>query len=260
MVHKFYAIKNEKAIKTGTIISTAFALIIAGGSYFLGGFGRLFYTPGEGGVIFDEIIPTMLDVALPDLLIGVVIIMVLSASISTLSAIVLASSSTFTLDFLKGTVMKSMKAKTQVLTIRILCAFFVVLSVVIALNPNNLITTLMSLSWGALAGSFLGPFLYGLFWKRTTKAGIYTSLVSGVAINVANLVWGFMAPTSAGALSIVLSLIIVPAVSLVTPKMDRDFVEEIFSCYEEKVKVEVEHKFLLNEDENRGPEDTAKTV
>ena len=79
MVHKFYTIKNEKSIKAGTIISTLFALIIAGGSYFMGAFGRLYYTPpASGQPVFDNIVPEMLAGSLPDLLIGVVMILVLS--------------------------------------------------------------------------------------------------------------------------------------------------------------------------------------
>lgn len=251
MVHKFYTIKSEKAIKTGTVVSTVFALIIAGGSYFLGSFGRLFYQPaGDGTVAFDSIVPEMLSKSLPDLLVGVVIILVLSASMSTLSSLVIASSSTFILDFLMGLFLPKMDARRQVVTIKGLCAFFVLLSVLIAINPNSLITTLMSLSWGVLAGSFLGPFLFGLFWKGTTRLAVWASLISGIGINVANLFLGFTAPTTAGALSIVLSLVIVPVVSLVTPKLPRAQVDEVFRCYDEPVKVA--HKFRLTEDEDRG--------
>ncbi|WP_392392065.1 sodium:solute symporter family transporter [Youxingia wuxianensis] len=246
MVHKFYTIKNEKAIYTGTIISTLFALVIAGGSYFMGAFGRLYYTPGQDGkVIFDSIVPQMLGDCLPDILIGVVMILVLSASMSTLSSLVIASSSTFTLDFIKGIWIKDMKAKTQVAMIKVLCGFFIVLSVLIALNPNNLITSLMSLSWGALAGSFLGPFIYGLFWKGTTKLGVWASFITGIGINVVNLLSPFTAPTSAGALSMIVSLLIVPLVSLITPKLSKNHIQETFSCYDEKIPVS--HKFALDE-------------
>ena len=107
MVHKFYAIKSEKAIKTGTIVSTFFAIIVSGGCYFLGGFGRLFDSPAiykaDGSIVYDAIVPSMLA-TLPDILIGIVIVLVLSASMSTLSSLVLTSASTLTLDFIKGTI------------------------------------------------------------------------------------------------------------------------------------------------------------
>lgn len=246
MVHKFYTIKNEKAIKAGTLISTVFALVIAGGSYFMGAFGKLYYTPGEGGLVFDSIVPDMLSVALPDILIGVVLILVLSASMSTLSSLVITSSSTFTLDFLKGIWMKDMRPKTQMLLIRILCGAFIALSVVLALSPNALITTLMSLSWGALAGAFLGPFLYGLFSRNITRAAVWAGFVTGVGVTGANFFLKITTPILAGAAAIVASLIVVPLVSLVTPKLPRTVVDNSFACYYEPVQAP--HKLILEQD------------
>lgn len=246
MVHKFYTIKSEKSIKTGTIVSTVFALVISCGSYFMGGFGRLFVegdTPANG---YDSVVPAMLE-NLPDVLIGVVVILVLSASMSTLSSLVLTSSSTFTIDFVKGYIKKDLSGKGQMLLIRILCAVFIAISVVIALNPNNLISSLMSISWGALAGAFLGPFLYGLFWKGVTRAGVWAGFISGIAItgfgmittNFSITLPGVLqmvnTPLSMGAIAIVFSLIIVPVVSLLTPKLPAKHLEEAFSCYNEKV-------------------------
>ncbi len=250
MVHKFYTIKNEQAIKTGTVISTLFALVVAGGSYFHGSFGRLFISANaDGSVAFDDIVPAMVGTNLPDVLIGVVVILVLSASMSTLSSLVIASSSTFALDFLKPLFFKNLDAKKQILLIRILCGLFVLLSVVIALRPNQLITSLMSLSWGTLAGCFLGPFIFGLFWKGSTKAAVFTAFFLGIGINISNLFLHFTTPVIAGAGSMLLSLLIVPIVSLVTPKLSAEFLEETFACYDEKVTAA--HKLILNEDEDK---------
>lgn len=236
MIHKFYTIKDNKAIKSGTVISTFFALIIAGASYFMGAFGRLYYkVPESGKVIYDDIVPNMLQSALPNFLIGIVIILVLSASMSTLSSLVITSSSTCTLDFIKNIFFKDMKQKTQIVIIKVLCAAFILVSVLIALNPNSLITALMSLSWGALAGSFLGPFLYGLFWKKTTTASVWTSFGWGMGITALNAIFKITTPTIAGAIAIVGSLLIVPLVSLFTKKMNKNDIDEIFSCYDKKM-------------------------
>lgn len=242
MVHKFYAIKDEKAVKTGTIISTLFAVVVSGGCYFLGGFGRLFDTDAiknaEGGIIYDAIIPTMLN-TLPDILIGIVIVLVLSASMSTLSSLVLTSSSTLTLDFIKGNIIKEMDEKKQLLWMRILLVFFVVVSVVLALDPPTFIAQLMGISWGALAGAFLAPFLYGLYWKGVTKAAVWASFAAGVGITVLNMFLQFMdSPINAGAFAMAVGLVIVPVVSLITPKMKKEDTDRIFACYEEKVTVE----------------------
>ena len=241
MVHKFYAIKDEKSIKTGTIISTFFAIIVSGGCYFLGGFGRLFDTEAiydaKGNIVYDAIVPSMLS-TLPDILVGIVIVLVLSASMSTLSSLVLTSSSTLTLDLIKGNIVKDMTEKKQLLCMRIMLVFFVVVSVVIALDPPTFIAQLMGISWGALAGAFLAPFLYGLYWKGVTKAAVWASFVCGVGITVANMFFKFIAsPINAGAIAMVAGLIVVPVVSLITPKMKKEKVEEIFTCYDETVTV-----------------------
>ncbi|NLM96413.1 MAG: sodium/solute symporter, partial [Halanaerobiaceae bacterium] len=169
MVHKFYAIKDEDAIKRGTIISTLFAAIIGIGAYFTGSFGRLFLNntaPSD----MDMVMPVLLETALPDALMGVVIILVLSASMSTLSSLVLVSSSSIALDLIKGVINPDMKKERVMLVMRSLCAIFIAFAVVVAVNPNAIVT-LMALSWGTDASCFLALFLYGLYWKGTTNSG-----------------------------------------------------------------------------------------
>lgn len=256
MVQKFYAIKDEKSIRTGTVVSTIFAVIVAGGCYFLGGFGRLTDTDvaAEG---FDAIIPHLLE-CLPPILIGLVVILVLSASMSTLSSLVLTSSSTLTIDFIKGTIVPKMSEKKQVLTMRIMLVVFIAISAVIAIvqysSKITFIAQLMGVSWGALAGAFLAPFLYGLYWKKTTVGACWASFIWGAGIMTLNFisntwhVFSFPAqiqsPVNCGALAMVGGLIIVPIVSLVTPKPDQKMVEEAFSCYDETVTVA--HKKALD--------------
>ena len=241
MVHKFYAIKDEKAIRYGTIISTFFAIIVSGGCYFLGGFARLFDSPAiyaaNGSIIYDAIVPSMLA-TLSDILVGIVIVLVLSASMSTLSSLVLTSSSTLTLDFIKGNIMRDMDEKKQLLCMRVMLVFFIVISVVIALDPPTFIAQLMGISWGALAGAFLAPFMYGLYWKGVTKAAVWASFACGVLLTVSNMFFNFIAsPINAGAIAMIAGLIVVPVVSFVTPKMEKDKVEDIFECLDEKVAV-----------------------
>ncbi len=254
MVQKFYAIKDDKSIKTGTIVSTVFAVIVAGGCYFLGGFGRLFADNVNGSPKggFDGIVPQMME-KLPSLLFGLVIVLVLSASMSTLSSLVLTSSSSLTIDLIKP-FSKDMDEKKELKTMRAFIAMFLVISVVLAVitleNPKTVISTLMSISWGALAGAFLAPFMYGLFWKGVTKAAVMTSFICGVGITVVHmclytLKWGNLdlpqsigglslaSPINAGAFAMVFGLIIVPVVSLITRQKPEDKAnsEQVFECY-----------------------------
>ena len=240
MVHKFYSIKSERAVKTGTVISTLFAIVISCGSYFLGGFGRLFdgaeVRDASGNVIYDSIIPTMLS-RLPDLFIGIVVVLVLSASMSTLSSLVLTSSSTLTLDLIRDSFKKDMSEKRQLLIMRIFIFVFIAISVILALDPPTFIAQLMGISWGALAGAFLAPFLYGLYWKRTTKAAVWVSFATGVGFTVLNMFTKWMSSINAGALTMIAGLILVPLISLVTRRPDEKHTEAIFSCYNEVVTV-----------------------
>lgn len=265
MTHKFYAIRDEKDIKRGLVISTFFCLIVSGGCYLLGGFTRLFNTTEDGqglgaNVIqklsngkleFDAMVPNMLQTALPPLLIGLVVVLVLSASLSTLSALVLTSSTTLAHDLLRPASKGKMDDKKEFTTMRVLILFFLLVSVIIAMNKNAAITTLMSYSWGALSGSFLGPFLWGLFSKKTTKAAVWTSFAIGVISTVAHMCIftffkdsfaGFVkwaaslplnlaSPINAGALLMILSIVIVPVISAFTKPCEKETVDNAFAAY-----------------------------
>ena len=247
MVQKFYAIKDEESIKKGTIISTLFALVVSGGCYFLGGFGRLF--SDQIDVVkngYDSVVPTMLQ-NLGPALIALVVILVLSASMSTLSSLVIASSSTLTIDFIKGGFKKDMKEKTQLLLIRILVVVFIAISAIIALiqykSSVTFIAQLMGISWGALAGAFLAPFLYALYWKKTTKASCYVSFAFGSILMIVDMLKPSVlpqimrSPINCGSIAMLLGLVIVPVVSLLTPKPDEKKVSEVFACYEKTTQV-----------------------
>lgn len=186
---------------------------------------------------------------LPAILIAVVVILVLSASMSTLSSLVLASSSTLTLDFIKGNMIKEMDEKQQVKWMRALLVVFIVISVVLALiqyrSNVTFIAQLMGVSWGALAGAFLAPFLYGLYWKRTTKAACWVSFLFSTILMLANIFFRksfpalLQSPINAGAFCMLAGLVIVPVVSMFTKAPGQETLKQIFSCYEKKVTVSV---------------------
>ena len=262
MVQKFYAINNEDSIKKGTFISTFFALVVAGGCYFLGGFGRLFSDQIDIAANgFDSVVPTMLSTLSPGL-IALVVILVLSASMSTLSSLVIASSSTLTIDLIKDNIVKDMKEKSQVLMIRVLIVFFIAISTIIALiqykSSVTFIAQLMGVSWGALAGAFLAPFLYSLYWKGTTKISCWVCFIFGSVLMIVDMLGNLgvithilppimQSPINCGAIAMLAGLVIVPVVRLITPKPDKQIVEGCFACYTKKI--EVEQKTALADDE-----------
>ena len=264
MVGKFYSIKDEGSIKKGTIISTIFAIVVAGGCYFLGGFGKLYFDDmqaggyiTEKGVLFDKVVPTMLQDLAP-VVVALIIVLVLAASMSTLSSLVLTSSSTLTLDVVKPALEKKqqMNEKRSVLIMRLFIVFFVAVSAAIAILKDSVwadsvfIAQMMGVSWGALAGAFLAPFLYGLYCKKITKAAVAVSFIFGTGLEIIQLgiSVGWLSVKGVPALEFVFTnslysgvfamlggLVLVPIVSLFTQKTLPGGIEEKFSCYDTTV-------------------------
>ena len=264
MVARYYSIKSEKMIKKGAVVSTFFALFVAGGCYLLGSFGRLWagadslVKDAAGNLIkvgdlspmkFDEIIPAVLS-GMGEVMIGVVVVLVFAASISTLSSLVMTSATTLTLDFLKGHVVKNMGEKKQLLIVRALIVVFIVISSTIAIMQisgvfkGNLgfIADLMGVSWGALAGSFLAPFLYGLYWKRASKISVWCSFIFSTAVMILNVFFRsafpsiLQSPINAGAFCMLAGLVIVPVVSAFTKAPEKELIDDCFSNVKKQLK------------------------
>ncbi|MCR5751652.1 MAG: sodium:solute symporter [Kiritimatiellae bacterium] len=254
MVQKFYAIKNEGSIKKGTMISTIFAFVVAGGCYFLGGFGRLFsgvLDVGPNGIPaggFDAIIPKMLE-GLSPMLIALVVVLVLSASMSTLSSLVITSSSTFTIDFINGTVVRKMSDRSQVLCIRALIVVFIAISATLALvqykssSPIAFIAQMMGVSWGAMAGAFLAPFMYSLYSRKVSAASCWACFILAPAFTLVGVFFRdampdiLKSPINTGALAMLGGLVVVPVVSMFTRKPPKVLVDGSFACYQKTTVV-----------------------
>ena len=243
MIHKYYAIKDDAAIKKGTIISTIFAFIIGGAAYFTGALGRLFFIDNATGTAImpnsgnsDMIIPIMLEKALPSALMGIIIILILSASMSTLASLVLVSSSTISIDFIKGFVAPKMSDKSTVVFMRVCCVIFVALSYVMAIFKSETIVNLMSLSWGVISGMFLGPYLFGLWWKRTTKLGAWAGFATGGAVMLIGtivlnkgLLPTYITSPVISSFAMLASCVAVPLVSMVSTQMSTVHIKRLFA-------------------------------
>lgn len=183
-IHKYYAVRDNKAIMQGTIVSTAFALIIGFGAYFTGALSAFF--PEISGVGADNVIPHMLKIVIPTGLVGIIAVLILSASMSTLSSVSLASASVVAVDIYKGKINPEASDKKVNVTMKILCLIFIAVSVVLAiLNEQfqiSAIAYLMGLSWGVLAGCFIGPYVLGLLWKKVTTPAVWTSIIGSLVL------------------------------------------------------------------------------
>ncbi len=247
MIGKFYAIKDTAAIKRGTIISTIFCIVIGCGAYLIGSASRLILDGQlpEGGI--DSVIPAVLMKVLGGgtigiILLAVIMILLLSASMSTLEAVVLTSASAVAVDLIPSIRKKETKPETQMLLTRILCLVFVACSFIFATRNIPIIVSLMSFSWGVVSGCFIGPYIWGLFSKKITKIGACAGMISGLltvggATLVITLTDSFAAAASKspemGVAAMAVSMIVVPVVSLITKNKDKERIDEIFECYKE---------------------------
>jgi solute:Na+ symporter, SSS family len=232
MVQKFYAIKDESVIKVAAVITSLFAVVIVFSAYFTGAMTHIFYSAvplvnGQPG--FDRLIPGLLTTHLSPELMALILLLVLSASMSTLSSLVLVSSSAVAIDMYKGHVNPGVSSANSVAMMRFLSGLFILISFLIARYEFAFIVTLMSLSWGAVAGSFMAPYVYGLFWKRVTAAGAYAGMATGLLTSVGLffLLGPAQAPLSAS-LAMILPFAVVPAVSWFTQPPSAEIMQKAF--------------------------------
>ena len=220
LVQKFYAIRDRKAVKTGMIASTFFAVLIGGVAYFIGSTTRIFITPeatpaafANGVPIADRLMPELLTNVIPEPLAVVILLLILSASMSTLAALVLISSSSFSKDFVAGFVKKDITDKSLTSLMRIMSAFFVLLSVLLAYLNIDSIVAILGISWGAIGSFFLGPFVWGLFNKKVNRFGALSAGIIGLLTCLVLYFAGMPSP-QAGTIGMITSLLINPLFSL----------------------------------------------
>ena len=250
MIGKFYAIKDTAAIKRGTVISTIFCIIIGCGAYLIGSTSRLVLGGQlpEGGI--DSVIPAVLMKVLGEngtfglVLLAVIMILLLSASMSTLGSVVLTSASAVAVDLVPTVRKKPINPDSQMILTRLLCLAFIACSYIFATQKISIIVNLMSFSWGVVSGCFIGPYIWGLFSKKITKNGAYAGMIAGLlTVGIPTLVIslnsGFADAAAKspemGVAAMAVSLIVVPVVSAFTKQKDEKRVDEIFRCYSEDI-------------------------
>jgi len=230
MVQKFYAIKDEKMIYKAAVVTTLFAIVITFSAYFTGAMSHIFYSAQTRPVV-DQIIPDLLTRHLPPVLMVMILLLVLSASMSTLSSLVLVSASAIAIDLYKGHVNPKVSKENSLIMMRFLSGVFIVISFFIARYKFEVIVTLMSISWGAVAGAFMAPFVYGLYWKRTTLIGVKAGMFTGLFLSI----WLYfqlgskLSPLGAS-IAIIVPFAVVPLVSLFTCPPQQRLLDKAFEA------------------------------
>jgi SSS family solute:Na+ symporter len=239
MTQKFYAIKNERVIGRAALVTTVFALVIGFAAYSTGAFAHVFF-PDEASLIenhliagnaiqYDLIIPTLLTGHLPQVLLALILLLVLSASMSTLSSLVLVSSSSVAIDLYPSRINEKTGKDHSVAMMRFLSAVFIVVSYFISRFQISIIVYLMSLSWGVVSGSFAAPYILGLYSRKVTKAGAYAGLLSGtILMIVLFFVLGSSNSPLAASIAIIVPFAVVPLVSRFTRPPAQDILNRAF--------------------------------
>jgi len=227
LLQKFYAIKDKRSVKIGMVASSVFALLVAGIAYFTGALTRVFLNPTSspaaftesGKPIFDALMPEMLMTVVPSALTVVILLLILAASMSTLASLVLISSTSITKDIYKGFINRNANDKQLTSLVRIGSIFFILLSMILAFLKPAVIVTILSISWGAIAAVFLGPFIWGIFNKKVNRLGAIFGSVGGLAIClILFLLWGARMVPQAASVGMITSLVLVPLFSLIGKK------------------------------------------
>ena len=171
----------------------------------------------QGKPIFDALMPEFLAKVIPPSLSVAILLLILAASMSTLAALVLVSSSALAKDVYAGFVNRGVSDRKLTLLMRFASAFFILLSVVLAYFKPASIVAILGISWGAIGAVFLGPFLWGLFSGRCNKIGAISSSVTGLAVCLILYATGSSSP-EAGTIGMMVSLVINPIASRLTKK------------------------------------------
>lgn len=239
MVHKYYGIKDDHEVKRGTVISTLFCLVVAGGGYFIGSLARLFFSdlseiPGSGAGKTDYLVPNMLKMAdISEVLVGIILVLLIAASVSTLASVTITASSTLTMDFIKAKFAKNMSAEHGGQVTRLVCAVFVLLSYFIA-NSHTPILDMMSYSWGIISGSFLAPYMISLYWKKLGRKGAWAGMLGGFFTALPPVICKLFLPEASlplfgkicdmgphfACLAMIISIVLCFAVSAITKETD----------------------------------------
>ena len=256
-IHKYYAVRDKKAITQAIVVSTGFALLIGFIAYFSGALSRFF--PETAALPNDQVMPTMLSIVIPTGLIGIIAVLILSASMSTLSSVSLAGASVVAIDLYKGKINEKASDRRVNFVMKALCLAFVAISVVLCLINQKYgiaaIAYMMGISWGTLAGCFMGPYVLGVIWRRVTKSAVWTSIISSLVLTASLIVligydkndWsasfgtvlkdGVASSPLIGVICMAFSMIITVVVSLLTKAPDEAIIAEAFDKhYEDEIE------------------------
>lgn len=221
---RFMAIRKTDELVRARRIATVWVVISLAAAVLIGLMGRAMFPVHEtlntaSGA--ENVFIVLSRHLLPPLLAGLVMAGILAATISSSDSYLLIAASAVSLNIFKGILKKDASDKQVMTMSRIILLLIAVAGVVIAMDENSVIFTIVSFAWAGF-GAVFGPImLFSLFWKRTTQAGAVAGMVTG---GVMVFLWKLVLKPLGGVFGIyelfpafVLSCLVILVVSLLTP-------------------------------------------
>ena len=221
---RFMAIRKTDELVRARRIATVWVVISLTAAVLIGLMGRAMFPVHEtlntaSGA--ENVFIVLSRHLLPPLLAGLVMAGILAATISSSDSYLLIAASAVSLNIFKGILKKDASDKQVMTMSRIILLLIAVVGVIIAMDENSVIFTIVSFAWAGF-GAVFGPImLFSLFWKRTTQAGAVAGMVTG---GVVVFLWKLVLKPLGGVFGIyelfpafVLSCLVILVVSLLTP-------------------------------------------
>jgi SSS family transporter len=175
LVIRFYSIKNTKVLRVGTVVVTVGAAI-ALLPYLNGAIARIFHPDLASP---DLAIPTLTRSVLPPIGGAIFLAGVIAAGMSTFAGVLIITSSSLVRDIFKHALGRALVPSRELALARRASALVGVVSILIALRPPGLILVLTAFAWAVIASTNLWPLLFGIYWRRTSRAGTLASMIAG---------------------------------------------------------------------------------
>ena len=228
---RFMAIRKEDELKRSRRIAMIWVVISLGVAVFIGIVGRHLYPVAhltKSGA--ENIFITLSTSFLPPIIAGFVMAGILAATISSSDSYLLIAASAFAKNIFQGIVKRNAKDKEVMLMSRITLLVLTLVGVVIALDEDSVIFSIVSFAWAGFGATFGPLMLFSLFWKRTTRAGAVADMVSGGAMV---FIWKLLISKLGGVFAIyellpafIFSAICIVVVSLVTKAPSKEIEED----------------------------------
>ena len=240
---RFMAIRKSSELKKSRRIATVWCVISLGVAVFLGLVGRVIYptellTSSTAENIFIVISTNLL----PPLIAGIAMAGILAATISSSDSYLLIAASAVSKNIFQGIFKKDATDKQVMIISRITLLVVAAIGIIIALDENSVIFTIVSFAWAGFGATF-GPLLFSLFWKRTTRAGAIAGMLSGAATV---FIWNLLVRPLGGAFDIyellpafLVSCIVIVVVSLLTKEPEEEILSD-FAKVKEALKAKAD--------------------